>query len=984
MKKLSNLSLYSASLIVALLFAKNIFAQEIYKPLIVNFLEAAKYDKAHPKHKNIDYEVGEMNMEKLPMYLPTPAGARQTFPATTNQNSINPLSNLPQSVLGSPPPNVTFVGASDNSTLIPPDGGGAVGPTHVFSAENHLFVIRTKTGTLVSSVTPGTFFSGLNPGFASDPHVKYDQYSQRWIVVGQSAFTTTSSLVIAVSLTNDPTGSYYKYAVRLDSTGANAMDYPLVGYNKKWIVISANMFNQAGTAYTGNALFVLDKSNLYAGGSVNLSTNAFRQLSPTAEGTVACPMTSFSTGPIGDSFYLIQPWNASTGQLRLTQITGTLPTLTWPSNAVFPNLGAYGGGPSINNIAPQLGDARKINNGADNRCYSFVERNGNFWGCNNVWIGTAPNDRTVCKWFELGPTGTILQNGLVDPGGNAMAAYPSLAVTPNEEVIIGYSKFSPTTFASGAYMYRSVATPVNTLESEVIYHPGVANYYKDYGSARDRWGDYSSTGIDPVTGSIWTIQEIADTRVGPLDNDSRFATWWAEVLPASVNVSVDALISGIVSPNGLASCNPIINVIATLKNGGNDTLHTVTIGMNLDGSPIGSPYNFIGNLASFSSQDIPLGNINPTGGGLHTLKLYTFNPNGGIDQRPANDTIITTFSIIESTTIPVNQGFESTTFPPAGGWQVYNPDGGTTWVRTTSNYLSGLAAMKLPSYNYSSSGQIDILETPQINITGIDSLNISFDVSYAQYNSGYNFTDTLEIVYSTNCGASWLPTGYKKWGSTGSGGLGTVPAQGSQWFPTLPAHWRNDRINLPLAGIPSSSILVGIKWTNRFGNDVYIDNFQVCKQKPQSSFTVNTATQCHGGNNFVFSNTTPVINEPVSYQWNFGDGTTSITSSPSHTYQAVGNYTVKLIATGSQCSDSTSATISVTNCGVYTFNGNGDWTTPSNWVNNLVPPTTVPANMNITINPAPGGQCYYIGAITLQSGGVITVVNGKAFNIKLQ
>ena len=66
------------------------------------------------------------------------------------------------------------------------------------------------------------------------------------------------------------------------------------------------------------------------------------------------------------------------------------------------------------------------------------------------------------------------------------------------------------------------------------------------------------------------------------------------------------------------------------------------------------------------------------------------------------------------------------------------------------------------------------------------------------------------------------------------------------------------------------------------------------------------------------------------------------------------------------------------------FNGNGNWLTPSNWLNNLVPPTIIPNNMNVTINPTVGGQCFYIGTITLQLGGTITVMSGKAFNIRLQ
>ena len=150
----------------------------------------------HPRHQEIDEEAHERNMQPLPMYLHTPSGTRQTFPTNGNHPRLaNPVTNNPKNVNGSPSPNTTFVGATDNNSLIPPDCGEAVGPGYVFSAENHLFVIRTKAGAQVSSVSPATFFSGLNPGITSDPHEKYDQYSQRWIVIGQSAFNANSSLV---------------------------------------------------------------------------------------------------------------------------------------------------------------------------------------------------------------------------------------------------------------------------------------------------------------------------------------------------------------------------------------------------------------------------------------------------------------------------------------------------------------------------------------------------------------------------------------------------------------------------------------------------------------------------------------------------------------------------------------------------------------------------------------------------------------------
>src|SRR6185437_8986504 len=51
----------------------------------------------------------------------------------------------------------------------------------------------------------------------------------------------------------------------------------------------------------------------------------------------------------------------------------------------------------------------------------------------------------------------------------------------------------------------------------------------------------------------------------------------------------------------------------------------------------------------------------------------------------------------------------------------------------------------------------------------------------------------------------------------------------------------------------------------------------------------------------------------VSYSWNFGDGGTSTTASPSHTYSSSGTYTVQMIATNSAgCSDTMTKTSYIT------------------------------------------------------------------------
>jgi gliding motility-associated-like protein len=71
--------------------------------------------------------------------------------------------------------------------------------------------------------------------------------------------------------------------------------------------------------------------------------------------------------------------------------------------------------------------------------------------------------------------------------------------------------------------------------------------------------------------------------------------------------------------------------------------------------------------------------------------------------------------------------------------------------------------------------------------------------------------------------------------------------------------------------------------------------------RPATTFTGDKTYACSTPATFQFTNTT---NGGVSQRWNFGDGSTSTDANPKHIYNAYGNYTVRLIVTGSNgCSD---------------------------------------------------------------------------------
>jgi len=60
----------------------------------------------------------------------------------------------------------------------------------------------------------------------------------------------------------------------------------------------------------------------------------------------------------------------------------------------------------------------------------------------------------------------------------------------------------------------------------------------------------------------------------------------------------------------------------------------------------------------------------------------------------------------------------------------------------------------------------------------------------------------------------------------------------------------------------------------------------------------------------------------------------------------------------------------------YVFNGNGLWTDAANWLNALVPATTLPNGASIYISPQAGGSCILNIEQNINAGGKIIVTNG--------
>ena len=66
---------------------------------------------------------------------------------------------------------------------------------------------------------------------------------------------------------------------------------------------------------------------------------------------------------------------------------------------------------------------------------------------------------------------------------------------------------------------------------------------------------------------------------------------------------------------------------------------------------------------------------------------------------------------------------------------------------------------------------------------------------------------------------------------------------------------------------------------------------------------------------------------------------------------------------------------------VYIFNGNGNWSDASNWLNNEMPPSILPKTALIIIDPLQTGECVLNVSQTISPGAAIKVLANKKFRI---
>jgi Pregnancy-associated plasma protein-A len=304
-----------------------------------------------------------------------------------------------------------------------------------------------------------------------------------------------------------------------------------------------------------------------------------------------------------------------------------------------------------------------------------------------------------------------------------------------------------------------------------------------------------------------------------------------------ITTNDDAQVSAILDPSSASSTAcATVPLRVTLRNNGTNAITTANIRVRVNGADVpAAAFNFAGNLAPAASTTVTMPNLNLAALGAYTIQVHSTIPNGVPDSSPANDTSTVSITRVGTAALPVVENFEGASFPSAG-WQNRNPDApGIGWARATVLSPAGTRAAFFDYYNYATNNAKDSLISPDIDMTNPPGLKLlQFDRAYASYEYPPfpSAEDTLEIMVSTNCGASYT-TVWKKFAALVSNpnSLNTTTLNTtSLYVPGTLSDYVTETVDITsvIGASPVGRVL--FKTINRFGNSLFLDNINISSQ----------------------------------------------------------------------------------------------------------------------------------------------------------
>lgn len=420
---------------------------------------------------------------------------------------------------------LNFDGISASKSICdcaPPDTEGVVGATQFVQYVNTAYEVYDKTtgASVLGPLAGNSFWSGFGGQCQNnddgDPIVMYDKAAQRW-VFAQNVFATPYTVCIAVSTSDDATGSYYRYSYNIGST--NFPDYPKWGVWPDGYYQSWNNFKN-GISLTGAEVCAADRNDMLAG---NAAPNFICFTTPTGStsdiqaNVLPSDLDGNTPPPAGAPNYYMGI-ASETGNLNIFQFHSDFTT---PSNSTFT-------GPTLittaafnepcpstvhNACIKQPSPGEELEALTDRLMYRLNYRNFGTYESLLVTHTVTPTSGSgiaAARWYEVrspGSSPTVYQQGTLQaPAFSVWMG--SIAQDKDGDIAIGVSLTGTTLDPSVAYFGRVPTDALGKMESPSVVVKGTGVQE----STDNRWGDYSLMSVDPTDDcTFWYTQMYIKT-----------------------------------------------------------------------------------------------------------------------------------------------------------------------------------------------------------------------------------------------------------------------------------------------------------------------------------------------------------------------------------------------------------------------------------------------------------------------------------------
>lgn len=438
-----------------------------------------------------------------------------------------------------PSPTLAFTAATlADTSAFPPDAMGAVGPTQFLLAVNgRIRVFNKSTGSIGQlDADIDVFFNSVRAGsITTDPRVRYDRLSGRWLIVIINTAQSNNRVLLAVSdsatINTATVWTFYQFQHnQVSPSGDNGCfaDFPTLGIDANALYIGLNQF--CNRAFSNTTAFVIRKSSILSGGQIVVS--AFRNLVDTSGSTlrngIFTPQGVDNYAANSTEGYFIGTDANSLGRLVLRRVTnpGGVPVM---SANIYLNVLATSQPITVRHRGNINGVNGRLD-AIDDRLTMAQFRQGSIWTAHNISVnneGTveAPRTRNGIRWYEitsvntnspsLKQAGTLFTPTTTNTEDDRNYFMPSLAISGQGHVLLGGNTAGTNEYINAMIASRlandllgSLQLPVPISSSPAPYNPS-----SDSGNqgGRRRWGDYSFSSVDPCDDmTLWTVQQFAD------------------------------------------------------------------------------------------------------------------------------------------------------------------------------------------------------------------------------------------------------------------------------------------------------------------------------------------------------------------------------------------------------------------------------------------------------------------------------------------